>query len=139
MSEPNLRALIEQAERDIEIHGHVRVPGLQERLNEVLVAAGLESTRQDPITEIQIHSDEVSLRRVWQAGSCEYHERHDFPEFIVDAPDPVVAATRWRLEGERAGTARAIEDARRNVFALEAAIPRHEARLAEIDALLASD
>lgn len=139
MSEPNLRALIEQAVRDIQIHGHIRVAGLQERLNEVLLAAGMESTRQDPITEMQIHADEVSIRRVWQAGSCEYHDCHDFPEFIVDAPDPVAAATRWRLEGEREGTARAIDEAKRSILALQAAIPRHEARLAEIDADLASD
>lgn len=94
-----LRQLLDEASSSISIYKNPNIDEAQERLNEVLEAAGLGSTGRDHIAAI----DECigmggyfEIRTEWSARCCAQTSEYRLPTSIVDAQDPVQAARSWK-------------------------------------------
>jgi hypothetical protein len=98
MTEKSLRALISEANAEIR---RLRNPDVSEatgRLDAIIKAAGLGSINKDALVGISIQGGIVTVTKGYSTRGCEQHEDFDFAEAILDAPDPVKAATIWGLD-----------------------------------------
>ncbi len=131
MTAPSLRSILEAAASDVETYRDPDIWEAQRRLSEVLVAAGLGSITSDRIADLQVTDKEVYVHVTWSAYSCDCDARHTFPASIIDAPDPLQAAARWKLGRERADIVGKLEEAKR--------LQRHwGSKLEEVDARIAA-
>lgn len=93
-----LRALLEQAESDIDTYRHPNIAEAQSELNRVLSAAGLGSTGEDTITGITIGREYVFITTKYSVRSCEQSDSFELPIHLVDAEDPIQAALTWSIQ-----------------------------------------
>ena len=127
----NLRKLVEKAEHDI---GYYRGPDISEAkdvLHAIISAAGLGGIADDEVTGLGIEDGMVEIATRYSVRGCEQTDSYAFPEFLLDAADPVAAARTWGLERRRMELVSKIDEA-----------ARHQAHygklLAEVDAELAA-
>lgn len=98
MTEQTLREIIEEAASALYTYKHPDVSECQDRLNEIIVAAKLGGISHDNLAHIDISRGMVNIRTTYSVRSCPQEDFYEFPEHIIDADDPVKAATIWGLE-----------------------------------------
>lgn len=123
-----LRELLDEAASAISIYRNPDIDEARERLNEVLKAAGLGSTRGEHIAAIDEYSGMggyFEIRTEWSARGCAQTSEYRLPKSIVDAADPLATAKAWRRD-------KAISEAREEVTRCGAALTRAKAKLEEV-------
>lgn len=131
----HLRDLIANAENAIDTYRYPDVDECQERLNELLVAAGLGSIERDRLAYISIKSGKVLIRTEYSVRGCEQSDDYEFPEAIIDAANPVYAATLWGLSRRESAARYELEEARRILAHREKEHAKALAALAEFGGL----
>ncbi|RWJ03415.1 hypothetical protein [Mesorhizobium sp.] len=124
----NLREIIEEAINQIDTFKYPNVSEAQERINELLKAGGLGSTGEDRIRHLSISRGLVEIGTIYSVRQCTQTDDYEFPEWIIDAPDPVQAIRKWGREKEIAKLEREVAEKRRDY---EAAQTRLAAKLNE--------
>jgi hypothetical protein len=115
MSTETLREIIEEAASALNRYQNPHVSECQDRLNEIIVAAKLGGISHDHITSIDISRGMVSIYTKYSIRSCPQEDLYEFPEHIIDADDPVKAATIWGLETKLEEERQELKQARRNL------------------------
>lgn len=92
-----LRDLIDEAAWAISRYKSPDVRECKERLSEVLEAAGLGSISHDCLESIDECDGHICIETSWTARGCSNTSSFRIPASIVDADDPVRAATEWGL------------------------------------------
>lgn len=94
-----LRELFEEGYHEVNTMRHPSVDELHERLDEVLVAAGLGGIEHDKIIELDESNDgNITVRTSWMARQCASESEYKFPSYIIDDADPIHAAKVWGKE-----------------------------------------
>lgn len=94
----NVRQLIEQAAMDVDTFKCPSIDEAQKVLHEIIRAMDKGGVQGDTITSIVITEDEVYINSEWYARGCHSTSNYSFPASILDAEDPVKAATIYGLE-----------------------------------------
>jgi hypothetical protein len=93
------REIIETASSRISTYRSPDIDDARALLNKILGAADLGGIGDyDKISSIDFYGDQVVIDTQWMARQCNQTSTYRFPEFILDAADPVKAATIWGLE-----------------------------------------
>lgn len=124
-----LRELIEQASNDIGMYKHPNITEAKKRLDEILTAAHLGGCEHDTIDSLDISDDTIQIETSWYARGCENSSSYSFPSSILDAADPIKAATIWGLETRIADKQKKIDQAKAEVKMYEAGLAKLNAEL----------
>lgn len=92
------REIIEAAAQAVEQYKHPNVDEAQALLHSLLKAAGIGGIEGDKIECIDEYSGAFHITTAWTVMQCYQHETYTLPSMIVDADDPLRAATEWRLD-----------------------------------------
>ena len=87
----SLREILEKAEIDLDNYKHPDVSEAQDRLNDLLVEAGLGNISQDRLEYLSIGNEKVYIVTRYSIRSCEQEDRFEFPVSVIDAEDPIAA------------------------------------------------
>jgi len=100
-----LREILEDAEARISQYKHPNIDEAKDRLNDLLVEAGLGNISHDTIEYLSIGQEKVYLLTRYSIRSCEQEDRFEFPTSVIDAQDPI-AAIKSFAKGQRITEAR---------------------------------
>lgn len=92
------REIIETAAQALDVYKDPDVTECEELLNLIFVAARLGGISYDTLNSVRFHRGEVYVKTTYSDGRCSQQDSYQFPESIIDAADPVSAATVWGLE-----------------------------------------
>jgi len=102
MTNKTLRVLLDEAESALGIYKNPDLSELRPILNEVLTAAGFGSPGNDLIWRISESSYSENkyfqIETEYYIRNCLMRDTFYLPSFIVDSPDPIVAAKKHRKE-----------------------------------------
>lgn len=119
-----LRKLFDDASSAISLYKHPNIDECRKALNEVLNAADLGGIGDyDKVEDLNEFHGKVRIDTSWSARQCENTSTYEFPAFILDAEDPIKAATKWGLEEK-------LKDAR-----LKYAVVQRQAEQYQLDVL----
>lgn len=110
-----LRQLFEEAETAVEMYKHPDIAEAQDRLNEILIAAGLGSTGGDEITHWCFDGNTLNVGTRYSVCSCEQDDSFNLPVKIIDAADPLTVATLWGLQKKRDKAYHEVKSAKRTL------------------------
>lgn len=125
-----LRELVAQAASDLSMYKHPNIDEAKNRLNKIIEAAGLGSIAHDTVESIDFYGENVRIETSWSVRGCENTSDYVFPVNLLDAADPIKAATVWGLNEKIANEERELGYARLRV-------KDHEAKLAHFKVELA--
>lgn len=123
-----LRVLLEEAGFALRIYRSPDTAELRARLRAVLNAAGMHYNGLDALVSIDEAAGEdgyFEIETSYSVRGCSMSDTYRLPTVIVDAPDPVVAATAWKR-------AKDLRDAKTEVMRCEAALAQAQAKLATL-------
>lgn len=129
MTQNTLRQLIDGAAAAIRTYKHPDISECRERLDEILTAAGLGSIGSDHLTYLTLSHGTVTINTEYSVRGCEQSDEYEFPDFIIDAADPVKAATLWGAEQRTKKAKHEVDVARRALSLSESALAKAEAEL----------
>jgi hypothetical protein len=95
-----LREIVENAASSLGTYVHPDISECQDRLSEIIIAAKLGGISHDNLVGIEINRGKVTVHTTYSVRSCAQEGLFEFPEHILDAEDPIKAATIWGLEAE---------------------------------------
>lgn len=122
----DLRDLIEQAAADIAHYKRPNVDEAKERLSELLKAAGMGGIGQsDRIESISEDDGMLDISTSFVVRGCESGDNFELPSSVIDAEDPIKAATEW-------GLALRIEEAENAVAKARGDFERARSKLVEL-------
>lgn len=90
-----LRELLDEACSLVRRYKSPNIDEFKERMDEVLIAANLGCIDNDTVISIDEYDDFVSIEISYTLRQCSQTENVSFPSFLIDAPDPVLAAKKW--------------------------------------------
>jgi hypothetical protein len=93
-----LKELINKAISDIDLYKHPDIDEAKARLDELLVAAGLGTIKGDYLSDLDMYNNKLHIRTEWSARGCANHSDYELPISILEAEDPIKAATVWGLQ-----------------------------------------
>lgn len=93
-----LRDLFEDACGQVSRLKHPNIDEFQELMSDVMHAAGLPGIKNDKIDSLDESSELIIICTSYTVRGCGQHENYCLPSFIIDAEDPVKAATIWGLQ-----------------------------------------
>src|ERR1700693_1608057 len=93
-----LRTLVDAAMQQIETYKHPDIGDAKERLNGVLVAAGLGDITKDYIESLNEYNGILYIETSWSARGCPNNSSYELPVSVIDAANPVEAAKAWGLD-----------------------------------------
>ena len=125
----NLRELINKASEDIDTYKYPDVDEVQSKLHAILEAAKLGGINRDQLTRLDIYGDHLHIRTEWSARGCDQSSDYRIPMSIIDAEDPIKAATIY-------GINKRLKEATNNLAAARNDVARGEKRVAELNAEL---
>lgn len=130
-----LRELVEEAAQALDTYKHPNIDEAKSRLGELFKAAGRGSFEHVTITSIDLYGGTVAVAYEWSARCCAMSDRDEIPASFLDEPDPIKAATLWRLNcavskasSAVAGQQRALERANEVLTEAQAALSAYEAK-----------
>lgn len=112
---PSLRAILDQAAADIDRFKHPDIDEAQQRLHELIKAAGLGGIDRDTISSLDIDSTTIRLTTEWSARGCMNSSDYELPVSILDATDPVQAAAVWGADRKIQEAQNKVKEAERNL------------------------
>jgi len=124
-----LRELINEATEAIETYKHPDVDEVQGKLHDILTAAKIGGINRDHLTSLDIYSDYLHIRTEWSARGCAQSSDYRIPMSIIDAEDPIKAATIY-------GINKRLTEAKNNLSSARASVERNEKQVAELNAEL---
>lgn len=124
-----LRELIKEATEAIETYKHPDVSEVQGKLHDILQAAELGGINRDHLTDLDIYSDHLHIRTEWSSRGCSQSGDYRIPTSIIDAEDPIKAATIY-------GINKKITSAKNELSSARNTVQRQEAYLIELNAKL---
>ena len=130
----SIRELFEHASHAVDTYKSPDISEARERLNEILIAAGLGSTGSDNITRWNMYRGEVEVGTRYSVRSCAQEDRYTFPQTILDAPDPIAAARKWGLERKRDKAAQELKEAETIFDSRKARLQKIRSELAQLPA-----
>lgn len=130
MTEQPLREIIEEAASALYTYKHPDVSECQGRLNEIIVAAKLGGISHDNLAHIDVSRGMVNIRTTYSVRSCPQEDFYEFPEHIIDAEDPIKAATIWGLETKLAEEKQKLAKALNDLSLYEKRVTEAESALA---------
>lgn len=124
---PTMREIIETAMEQLDTYKHPDVDEAKARIHELLVAAKLGGIDCDCLEKLSERSGNLRIETSWSARGCSNSSDYNLPSFIIDADDPVEAATLWGLDRQSA-------EATERIGAARVALQRAENGLSKIQA-----
>jgi hypothetical protein len=124
-----LRELINEATEAIETYKHPDVSEVQGKLHDILQAAELGGINRDHLTDLDIYGDHLHIRTEWSARGCAQSSDYRIPMSIIDAEDPIKAATIY-------GINKRLTEAKNELSYARNSVGRGEKRVAELNAKL---
>lgn len=129
-----IRQLIDGAIEQIDTYRHPDTSGAEDKLNEIIVAAGLGNISHDRLAYLDIQDGKVCIRTEYSVRGCENSDYYEFPEAILDADDPIRAATEWGLKKKLGCAQQERDEARRLLAFREEAFTNAQKALSEFSA-----
>lgn len=106
-----LRQLINDASSALDVYKSPNIDEALERIDALLIAAGLGSIKHDHVVRIDENSDHFEIYTEWSARGCAQTSEYELPYSIVDAADPLAAAVTWARSQAMAKAQRRIDEA----------------------------
>lgn len=126
-----LRILWDEAEGAIRTLKHPNISEFQAQLDAILRAAEVGGVRDDTIDSIDELGDTMYVNTTWYARGCSNGSNYKFPASIIDAEDPIKAATIWGLDQRITATLQRIENAKGLLKSEDAHLDELAQKLAE--------
>lgn len=124
-----LRELITEATEAIDTYKYPDVSEVQSKLHAILEAAKLGGINRDHLTSLDIYGDHLHIRTEWSARGCHQSGDYRIPMSIIDAEDPIKAATIYGIKKRIDETKRALDYARATVERSEKSLAEQNAEL----------
>jgi len=124
-----LRELINEATEAIETYKHPDVDEVQSKLHAILEAGKLGGINRDHLTQLDIYGDHLHIRTEWSARGCAQSSDYRIPMSIIDAEDPIKAATIY-------GINKRLTEAKNDLSSARYSVERNEKRVADLNAEL---
>lgn len=99
-------------------------------LNEIIVAAGLGGIKNDSLTHIGFVGGSVNVRTEYSIRGCAQSADFELPVCIIDAEDPIKAATEWGLRNRAIKAQSEAHEARKILADKEEALSKADEALA---------
>jgi hypothetical protein len=115
----SIRELIVEAQRAFRIYKNPGVSEAAERINELIVAAGLGNISKDRLEGISIDEGFVTVSVGYSVRGCIQSDDYEFPEMILDEEEPVKAARLWGQQKRLAEKQEALAKARETLAQCE--------------------
>ena len=96
----NIRCIIDAAIEQIETCRTPDIDEAQALINSILQAANLGTTGKNRIERMRFRSGFLDVRSCYAGQRCDMSRDFHIPVAIIDADDPIKAASRWAVEKE---------------------------------------
>lgn len=130
-----IRQLIAEAQSDINTYRDPDISDFVGMMDKILSAAGLGAIGSDRVSVVTIQSGIVYIQTRYSVRGCAQSSSYEFPASILDAVDPVKAATSWGLERRLDAAHREVEETRRMLLHREEKLAKAKTALAAFEAL----
>ena len=100
----SLYAMACAAEKEINTYRHADIDKWAKAIDPVLEAASECTIGNDCVEDIQVSDTELSIRTSYSVRCCAQNNDMTLPIIILESADPILAATKYRLERELSNT-----------------------------------
>lgn len=96
------RKIIDEAISAFNTYRHPHLDDARKLISDILKAAGKGTIEHDKIETLDEYTGFLRIETSWSTRGCEQTSEFEIPSSIIDADDPIVAATRWGLNEQLA-------------------------------------
>lgn len=122
----------EDAYSRLSVYKNPDIGDFQEELDEVLEAAGLETTFGDKIEYIDCDDETVYIGTSYSVRCCEQTNTIHFPLFLIKAPDPLKAAENYKKENLISSLKQTIKKCEQDILKAQQSIDQCHQQLASL-------
>lgn len=94
----NYRELLDDAQHQLDTYKHPNIDEFTSKFSALFEAAGFGNLNYRSVDQITEHKDTFSVETSWSSRGCSQHGTITLPFSVIDAADPVKAATIWRIQ-----------------------------------------
>jgi hypothetical protein len=128
-----LKELIEKASDDISTFKYPNIDECQSSLSKILTAAGYGSIVNDKIESLDIRKGILRIETTWYARGCSNSSDYDIPMSVIEAEDPIKAATIWGLTERINKAEHELANAQRSVIYAQETLTKLNSELEKVN------
>jgi Xaa-Pro aminopeptidase len=116
-----LRDLIVKTAHDVDEFKRPDTDAFKAAINPILEALGRGNLNHESVESI-FFGKQLNISTRWSARGCSDTSHYEIPLEIIDAPDPVAAAKKYKYDAEVAKLVKAIQSHEASIVACRAAL-----------------